>query len=250
MNNTVRILFSILLFSIGIPSISIGQQVVYEGAVLDDQDSKRIAAAEIINLKSKESIYSNTMGTFKIKGNLGDTLLISKQDYTESKVVLQKETIILIKLKHSLLLQDVNVYSQSKKDQLDEIMDGYRKKGNYYNGKPPPLAYVLSPISALYGLLGKTPKDARRFQNYMNTEIEQSTIDRKFTIHLVEDCTGLTGEDLKNFMSIHRPSFNEAENWNEYSARTYIKKAFEAFEANGRPAAQKLPKIPIPKQER
>jgi hypothetical protein len=75
-------------------------------------------------------------------------------------------------------------------------------------------------------------------------------VDRKFTVNLVQATTGLSGEDLLNFMDIYRPSFHQAEHWNEYDVRSYIKRSFDSFEANGRPAAPKLPKVEIPKQEK
>jgi hypothetical protein len=226
------------------------QKSEYRGAVMDYEDGKRIAGAEIINLNSKEKILSNTMGVFSIKGKEGDTLRITRSDYSEMETILHGTADVIIRLKTSFQLKEVNVYGQSKKDQLDDVMNDFRKKGNYYNGKPPALAYVLSPISALYGLLGKTPKNARRFQSYMNFELEQSMVDRKFNINLVQASTGLSGEDLLNFMDIYRPSFYQAEKWNEYDARTYIKKSFDNFEASGRPSTPKLPKIEIPKQEK
>lgn len=217
---------------------------------MDYDDGKRIAGVEILNLGSKEKILTNTMGIFSIKGNEGDTLIITKSGYNEIKTILNGSADIIIRLKPSFQLQEVNVYGQSKKDQLDDVMNDFRKKGNYYNGKPPALAYIFNPISSLYGLFGKTPKNARRFQSYMNFELEQSLIDRKFTINLVEAGTSLSGEDLINFMDIYRPSFHQAESWNEYDARAYIKKSFDDFEAKGRPAAPTLPKIEIPKQEK
>lgn len=246
----MRFLIMCFLFSLGFHSLALAQQIEYRGAVMSYEDGKRIAGAEIINLNTNQKILSNTMGVFSIKGKEGDTLRVTKADYSEMETILRGTSDVIIRLKTSFQLNEVNVYGQSKKDQLDDVMDDFRRKGNYYNGKPPPLAYVLSPISALYGLLGKTPKNARRFQSYMNVELEQSVVDRKFNIDLVRTSTGLSGDDLVNFMDLYRPSFHRAENWNEYDARSYIKKSFDNFEASGRPAAPKLPKIEIPKQEK
>lgn len=190
------------------------------------------------------------MGVFSISAQEGDSLRITKSDYNEVITTIHGTVDIIIRLRPSFQLREVNVYGQSKKEQLDDVMNDFRKKGNYFTGKPPALAYLASPISALYGLFGKTPKNARRFQSYMNIELEQSVIDRKFTIGVVQDATELSGEDLTNFMDIYRPSFHEVEHWNDYDAQSYIKKCFEKFEADGRPAAQKLPKVIIPKQEK
>lgn len=246
----MRFLIMCFLFSLGFHSLALAQQIEFQGAVMDYQDGKRIAGAQIINLNTNETILSNAMGVFSIQGKEGDTLRVSKADYTELETILQGVSDVIIRLKGSYQLNEVNVYGQSKKDQLGDVMDDFRRKGNYYNGKPPPLAYVLSPISALYGLFGKTPKNARRFQSYVNVELEQSVVDRKFNINLVQASTDLSGEDLVNFMDLYRPSFHQAEKWNEYDARSYIKRSFDNFEARGRPSAPKLPKIEIPKQEK
>lgn len=246
----MRFFIVCFLASVGIHSLAVAQQIEYHGAVMEYEVGKRVAAAEIINLNSEEKTLTNTMGVFSIKGQQGDTLKISKLNYKDAITVLGGNEDVVVRLHPSLQLKEVNVYGRSKKDQLEDVMDDFRKKGNYYNGKPPALAYVFTPISALYGLLGKTPKNARRFQSYMDFELEQSLVDRKFTTHLVEECTGLTGEDLINFMSIYRPSFQQAEKWKEYDARTYIMRAFDIFESDGRPMAPKLPRIEIPKQEK
>jgi hypothetical protein len=55
---------------------------------------------------------------------------------------------------------------------------------------------------------------------------------------------------LQNFMDIYRPSYHQVENWSDYDVQSYVKKCFEKFEADGRPAPQRLPKVEIPKQEK
>lgn len=246
----MRTLILISFLSFLFPFWVLAQQRLVQGAILDYGDGKRIAGAIVQNLNSKEIIQSNTMGVFSINAQEGDSLRVTKSDYNEGVTVVHGAADIIFRLQPSFQLREVNVYGQSKKDQLDDVMNDFRKKGNYFNGKPPVLAYVASPISALYGLFGKTPKNARRFQNYMNAELEQSVIDRKFTVATVQTSTGLSGEDLTNFMDIYRPSFHQAEHWNDYDIQAYVKKCFAQFEADGRPEAQKLPKIEIPKQEK
>lgn len=246
----MRISLVTLFFSLGMASFASAQQFDVKGAVLDYGNGQRISNVEIFNSNTKEYTASNSMGLFTIRVKEGDTLKTKKEDYNEVVRIVHGTSDIIIRIKPFLQLEEVNVFGQSKKDQLDDVMEDFRKKGNYFNGKPPLLAYALSPISALYGLLGKTPKNARRFQNYMNIELEESVIDRKFPAYLVETVTGLSGEDLNNFLALYRPSYEQAKNWNDYDTRAYIKKTFEKFESEGRPAAPTLPKIAIPKQEK
>ena len=80
---------------------------------------------------------------------------------------------------------------------MDELREQYRKKGSYYAGKPPLLSYIFQPLTALYELVGKTPGQARRFNAYYNTELQQSEIDRRFNSYNIRTITGLEGIDLK-----------------------------------------------------
>src|SRR5690606_22166951 len=91
-----------------------------------------------------------------------------------------------------------------------------------------------------------TGKRARRFREYINYEQDELIVDRKFSKGLVADLTGLKDPDLTNFVLTYRPSYETVKYWNEYDARTYIKRAFVQFEERGRPPASTLPKLVIP----
>jgi len=229
------------------------QDIAFKGVVLDNSDGKRVAGAKVLNLRTQRSIVSNSMGIFTIDGQAGDSIRVSKNDYSEGITIIKSAADIIVQLRPAIQLKEVNVYGETKQKQLQDVMQDFRKKGVYYNGKPPAsllLPFGGSPITFFYELFGKTPKNARRFQHYMNVELEQSLIDKKFSPTLVQSVTGLSGEDLDNFMGLYRPSFKNAEKWNDYDARSYIKSSFERFEADGRPSAPKLPKLEIPPQEK
>jgi len=239
-------LFKYLLISfISLPAIAFGQKTI-KGVVLNYSTEVRIDGADIINLRTQQRFESNGLGLFNVIGSIGDTLRVAKVGFNEKNVVITSEDDLIIRLKGITELRAVNVYGITKEQEMDNIMKDYRKQGSYYNGKPPVLAYIFTPISALHEAFGKTGKRAKRFREYVDYEQDELLIDRKFSKTFVATLTGLKDPDLTNFVLIYRPSYETVRYWNEYDARAYIKKAFAQFEANGRPAATTLPKLEIP----
>jgi hypothetical protein len=142
-------------------------------------------------------------------------------------------------------LAEVKVLGETKKQELDEIKNQYRKNGSYYAGKPPLLAFLFQPLTAIYELVGKTPGQARRFNAFYTTELQQTEIDRRFNSIAVRNITGLDSLDLKNFMVMFRPSYNSLSTWDEYEFINYVKRSLQTFNQQGRPKGLKsLPPLP------
>jgi len=232
-----------------LPNTLFGQDGI-RGVVLDYATEVRIGDAEITNLRTQQTLISNGLGIFNVTGIIGDTLKIARAGYNEQNIVISSNDDIVVRLKGITELRAVDVYGTTKEQEMQDAMDDYRKQGSYYKGKPPVLAYIFNPISALHEAFGKTGQRAKRFNEYISYEQEELLIDRKFNRSLITSLTGLKDDDLTNFMLIYRPSNELVKNWNEYDATSYIKKAFTKFEADGRPKAPSLPKLVIPELSR
>lgn len=214
------------------------------GIAVEAGSSKRLGGVTVSNKRTGESTASSGVGTFEIKATVGDTLVANLMGYQLVTTEVKTLSDILIDMKPSnILLDQVDVNRMSKEAELRDAMRGYRKQGVYYDGKPPTLAYVFNPITSLYELLGRTPRNARRFNNYMERELEETDVDRKFSRTKIQELTGLEGEDLTNFMVWYRPSYEQAQYWGEYDITAYIVQSFKNFDRDGRPAAPKLPKL-------
>src|SRR5690606_11595919 len=171
---------------------------------------------------------------FNVTATVGDTLRVLKSGFNEQNVIISSEEDLVIRLKGITELRAVNVYGTTKEEEMNNALKDYRKQGSFYNGKPPVLAYIFSPLSALHETFGKTGKRVRRFREYVSYEQDELLVDRKFNKTLVSNLTGLKDDDLLNFVLTYRPSYELAKDWNEYDATKYIKKAFVQFEENGR----------------
>ncbi|RYE16859.1 MAG: hypothetical protein EOP42_33230 [Sphingobacteriaceae bacterium] len=199
------------------------QNFILKGVIFQRQSDFRLANAQILNLKNKQTVGSDYNGTFSIKATLGDTLKITKKDYADNYYVIENQKDAIIQLAQNIQLNEVRIVGQSKKQELDEAMRQYRGQGSFYNGKPPALAMIASPITGLYELFGKTPGQARRFQAFSKAETEQISIDKRFNKEVVKENTDLTDAQIEVFMDVYRPSYDQLARWNAYDLINYIK---------------------------
>ncbi|MFA6945303.1 MAG: hypothetical protein WC220_05310 [Pedobacter sp.] len=237
-------IFLLIIASLAIPPAK-AQQNSVQGLIMEKSGASRIAGVNILNKKTGVSSFSNELGLFRIAASVGDTLSLFKSGYSELVIPLLELSDKVLMLQPVIQLSEVKVLGQSKKQELDEIRDQYRKKGSYYAGKPPILAYFFKPLTALYELIGKTPAQARRFNAYYTRELQESEIDRRFNASAITGITGLEGNDLKNFMILYRPDYQNIAEWDEYALINYIKKSLQTFNRTGRPKAiRSLPPLP------
>lgn len=238
--------FSCILSALFLISLSLSAQTgSIDGLILDKGGLSRVGNATIINKKSGQVWTSSELGLFRMPATVGDTLVVSKSGYSDLELVVKSLEDLVIRLQATINLEEVTVQGQSKKQELDELREQYRKKGSYYAGKPPLLSYIFQPLTALYELVGKTPGQARRFNAFYMTELEQTEIDRRFNPYTVTRITSLEGSDLKNFMMIYRPGFESLSSWDEYGLINYIKKSLLTFNNSGRPKGLlSLPSLP------
>lgn len=222
-----------------------GQTDVVDGVVLDQSGAIRVGSVQIVNSKTGSKATSNDLGLFRISARIADTLRFSRTGYSDQLLVVKSMSDIVVRMQRQIELGEVQVLGRSSKQELDEVREQYRKKGTYYAGKPPVLAYIFTPLTALYELVGKTPNQARRFNAFYTRELQQVEIDRRFNAEKIRSLTGLTGDDLKNFIFMYRPGFDAIEEMDEYALTVYIKKSLENFNNTGRPRGLlSLPALP------
>lgn len=218
------------------------------GLVMEKTTGRRIADVNVVNLRSKRRVTSNNFGVFFIEAMVGDTLSLSKVGYGPIKTLLYTLEDILLELQPGNEIETVVIARKSRKDEMEDILRDYEKKGIYNGGKNSVGTYLNSPATALYNLFGREAKNMKRFEKYMDREVEQIAVDRIFSKDAVSKTTGLEGEPLQHFMELYRPSHTMASKWGDYDLVNYITRSFKSWEDQGRPAPVKLPKLEIPPQ--
>ena len=226
---TKGLLLLVLMFLSINYSVFAQREFIVNGVLFENGTKVRLALAEIRNMRSGYSAGSNDLGFFSIKANIGDTLLISKRDFNDLQVVVKTEKDLLLYLNRGSTLNEVVITGQSKKQALDEVRKDYKAKGSFYGGKPPVLSFLFSPLTAFYELLGKTPKQARRFGRMYQTEMQNSEVDQLFNKTTINQQTGLEGKELEKFMVDYRPDYEQAKNWNTYDVIKWINESYKKY---------------------
>lgn len=228
-----------------------GQQAQgISGVVVEKGGGLRLSDVNVTNLRTKRGAQTNSFGVFIIEASVGDSLSLSKTGYGPVKTVLYTTEDILIEMQAGLTLETVVVSRMSKEAEMRDMLDDYRKKGVYNGGKNTVGTYLGSPATALYNLFGRDAKNAKRFASLMDRELEETQVDRVFNKTTVQPIVSLEGDELQSFMDVYRPSHSMVKNWGQYDFVHYVKSSFEAWERNGRPRSQRLPKLDAPPQER
>lgn len=239
-------------FSIaGVQTLMAQEAGSIQGLVLESGSSIRLGSVNVYNKQTRNTVTTDGLGVFRLYAQVGDTLVLSKVGYDLQTTVITTLSDILIDLRSSSYrIETVTVEQMSREQELREGLDSYRRHGVYQQGKPSALSYVFSPLTSLYERFSRSGRNARNFRNYMDSELEAIEVDRKFNAYRITQLTGLEREDLVNFAQIYRPSYQQIKDWNDYDITKYIQDSFKKFEADGRPAATKLPKLEIPPQHK
>ncbi len=217
------------------------QEFLLKGVIFHRQNGQRVANALVFNKNNKTTVASTDLGWFSIKVNVGDTVKIFKKDYSDYFYVVADQKDVVIQMSPVIQLNEVRIVGQTKKQELDEVLRQYRSQGSFYNGKPPALSMLTSPLTGLYELFGKTPKQAKHFQEFSQNELCELSVDKRFNKSLVKQVTDLKEEQIQSFMDSYRPSFDQLSAWNDYDLINYVKKSAQGFkEGKGLPPLKKL----------
>lgn len=224
-----KLIFS-FVFITALANQSLAQkEFMLTGVLFENQTKIRIALAEVKNKRSGFAAGTNDLGLFSIKASVGDTLLVTKRNFNDLEVVVRENKDLILYLNKGTTLNEVVVTGQTKKQVLTDMKREYRNKGSFYAGKPPLLSYIFTPLTALYELIGKTPKQARRFNKMYQTEMQDSHVDQFFNKTTINQQTGLTDKALEKFMVDYRPDFEQSKNWNSYDAIKWINESYKKY---------------------
>ena len=244
--NTVILLISLFVTTQVMAQTKVGPQL--SGLVLERTTGKRLADVNVINLRTNKKVVSNTFGVFFVEAMVGDSLALSKTGYGPLKTVVHTLDDIVLEMKPGMEIEEVVVARKTREQEMEDILRDYEKKGIYGGGKNRVGTYLNSPATAIYNLFGREAKNMKRFEKFMNREVNEIAVDRIFTPKVVSETTGLEGESLSNFMELYRPPYDVANKWGNYDLLSYIRKSFKTWNDEGRPAPVRLPKLEIPVQ--
>jgi hypothetical protein len=209
------------------------QLFTVNGTIFKKNSPVTISFVSVANVSRKSpEILSDYLGSFKVEAALGDTLLFRKSDYSPQMLVILNRGDQSVYMQPVIHLEQVTVKEISKKQELQNVLDNYKKKGQYNSLSPSVMSMISSPLSGLYDLFGKAPGQARRFQKFTQEETERMEIAKRYNRALVKQTVEISDEDLELFMMNFQPHFEDIKVWSDYDIITYIKKSHGYFKEN------------------
>jgi hypothetical protein len=222
-------------------SLVFGQGVTIKGIIFKKSTNDRISQALINNVNNKVIMMSDELGMFSISALVGDTLVITKSNYTPLRITILSKDDLMLYMQPVIELNQVTIKGETKKQELNDVMKQYKSQGIFNDGKSLPFwQFVNSPITGVYNLFGKSPGQARRFAAYSKTELENTEIDKRYTKELVKSVTKLPDVEVVKFMQLYTPSYQDIQEWNDYKLITYIKKNLTYYQKTKNIPQQKL----------
>jgi hypothetical protein len=224
------------------------QNFTAKGIIFRKSSTSRVSQALVTDLNTKTVMMSDDLGMFTINTWIGDTLLVTKKDYTPLKVVIADKNDLSIFLQPVIQLNQVTVKAESQRQEMNDVMKQYKSEGIFNNGKSLPFWQALnSPLTEFYNLFGKTPGQAKRFAAYSKNELEASAVDKRYTKELVKSTTKLPDDEVEKFMQYYRPSYQDIMLWNDYQLITAIKKNLVYYKRSKvHQPLQQLPRVNSP----
>jgi len=221
-------IYIIILIIYGLPGLAFAQQEFTVNGVLYRKSSgDRIAQATVTNMRNQVIMMSDELGGFKIKAAKGDTLVVNRIGYTPQTEVVTGPADMLIYMQPIITLNQVTIKDKSTQQELNDVINTYRSKGLYFDGKPPLSLFSPfggSPITGFYELFSRDASNERRFIAFSKNEIEAITVDKRYTKQFVKQVTALSDSDVVKFMQQYRPSYEDMKEWNDYELIAHVKK--------------------------
>ena len=242
----MRILLLFLLIISG--TLSQAQTVT---GILRDSETGRI----LVKAKVKSSIaetFSDLQGKFSIKVMQRDSLFFYQQGYQVLKINLyldqpQKDLSIITLKPSYIAIEEVKVEGKTEKNDSTQIkidlgipkMPKYRQvvlgradmsgnpRGFLANGSTARLFTV--DLLAVKRMLFKSKVKIPLEEQLEADEYSIQYIDMTFSKELIEEMTGLKGDQATIFQNTYRPSYEEFSKMSEYELRAYIKNRFEEY---------------------
>lgn len=192
-------------------------QDLLKGSVHENGTDAKLTNVFLHDINNNQLALADKNGNFQIKSAPGHTIIINSPGYVSD--TLYVVDMMPKKIKMSVLtiaLREVNINSsKSTFNPREEYPEIYEKSK----------VYVLSPSS----WFSKDSKDARRLKRYFASEEENRKVDEAFSMTYVGSLVPLKGQELENFMTLYRPSYNFVKSNDRVSMAVYVNDCYKKY---------------------
>lgn len=233
--------YGFLLLLTALSTIVKAQQKKVDGVTFDKNSKERIAKVNVLNLRTKESIYNNLQAEFHIGAQPGDKLVFSKQYYFSDTITVKDYSSLAVYLKPTaIMLQQVNVKDTAMTPQkkLEATKRDYNRiygsLGNRDILSVSPYGGAGLSIDAIYNSLSRSGRNAEHLKEIIERDYHENIIDYRYNKTLVGSVTGLQDPQLSDFMRKYRPSYYMVATLSDYDFIAIIRSNYRRYLRNPR----------------
>ncbi len=220
----MRSYLSLFITAAGLVILSVGahaQQlspVTVRGQLVDKSTRLILYPASARNLSTRQSVFTDKGGYYKITGHQNDTIVLSYVGYHADTFVVKQtggtevHNASLDVEEHFLKAVEItsryNAYqldSLARADEFRHILEVPDKSLVDKSKRPEGFGIIFSPFTRY----SQGEKDKRRFKEKFETNEVEEYIEFRYSKQFVNKVTGLTGDSLLNFMNANKPTYNQ-----------------------------------------
>ena len=231
----------LLLLSLYFAAFSASAQDFLTGSVHENGRGTRLSNVFLHDINNNQLALTDKDGNFSIRTASGHTIIFNSPGYIS-------DTLYVIDMKPKKINMSVLTIALRQVNITSSRSAGFDPRQEYPEVYQKSKVYVFSPST----WFGKEGKDARRLKRYFVTEEQERRIDEVFNPVYVGSLVPLKGQDLEDFMTMFRPSYDIVKGNNTETMAVYINDSYKKFMAlppEKRKSSQ-LPDVPVSQQTR
>ncbi|WP_107827392.1 hypothetical protein ABZR88_18235 [Mucilaginibacter yixingensis] len=196
------------------------QAQTLKGSVVEKGTNSKMSNVFIRDANSKYVTLTDKNGSFEANTEAGHTLIFASPGYISDTLYvtnLRNTRIEMVPM--GIALRQVTVLSTRSPNFNPEVEypDVYSKSK----------VYALSPTT----WFSREGKNARRLKKFFSNEVKERHVDSVFTRAYVGSIVPLKGQELENFMTMYRPSYDFVMSNEGGSLAVYINDSYKKFRA-------------------
>ncbi len=169
-------------------------QIIIQGYVFDEDTTKVLPFAYVINKNTSFGTVTDVNGFFSIKAHQEDTLIFSYTGYVKKYIpvaVFNKQKKVVLK-KNTFLLKQVNVqvlkYENYEKDYMKRVIE---------KSQMPVIDVISSPITALYMQFSKKGRELQKLSRIFEEIFIKEQVEKKINPQILYQLTGDANIDIE-----------------------------------------------------
>ncbi len=223
----------IVLILLSITTFCQPKEVEVNGYAIDESNGRRLKEVLVVNKRSGDFVYSDSLGNYALKIRKKDELVFSAQGYASVLVSLEdsvaKESYFIVPMlnRYQIFLREVSITAERELQKIKNDIDEINQIGRYLEENE--LASPGNPVSYFYTRFSKREERKRKVQRMKVADRKRILLKELFAQFMRFDEISLTPKELDDFIYQLDVSYSALNFDSEYKLLTHLKKEYRKW---------------------